>query len=283
MNNTQEWPNRRITGLFALLALALPGCTSQAPTAEVSPESSAEPELVARITRAREIREAAAEAYRAENAESLPSTAQEVIDRYLEARGGREGFDTIQTMILRTSHHGARGALATHVRYYKKPLSYRWEQSDAPVALVTDGDGFWWAGDEGWDEIDDGTSFLASVSMDNHFVDPEAVGIVFEMVGVSAFDGHPGFEVHRIWPHGREDLLFFSAESGLLTLMRYPHRLGGEYWASYWDYRDVGGVSFPFVHITTLDYDPLPHGLMVESIELNVPLPDSLFIPPGGR
>ena len=101
--------------------------------------------------------------------------------------------------------------------------------------------------------------------------------------GVSTFDGHPGFEVRRIWPHGREDILFFSAESGLLTLMRYPHPFGGEYWASFWDYQDVGGVTFPFVHITTLDFDPLPHGLMVESIELNVPLPDSLFTPPGGR
>ncbi|MFC1574849.1 hypothetical protein ACFL3Z_02095 [Gemmatimonadota bacterium] len=221
-----------------------------------------------------------AEAFGLERIGNLPTTAQEVIDRYLDAVGGRIAFDTIQTMVLRSTHHGVGGHMGSQVRYYKKPLSYRWEQSDAPVALATDGRQFWWVGPEGWEKIEDGAPFMSSVSMDNHFVDPQAAGIVHELVGVAAFDGHAGFEIRRIWPHGREDILFFSAESGLLTLMRYPHPLGGEYWASYWDYRNLGGVSIPFAHITNIDFVP-PHGSVLREIEINVPLPDSLFMPLG--
>jgi hypothetical protein len=220
-----------------------------------------------------------AEAYRQEHASDLPATAQEVIDRYIEAVGGTEAFDTIQTMVRRTTHHGTRGKIGDQVRYYKKPLFYRWEQSYAPVALVTDGSRFWWVGPDGWEEIGDGTPYLPSVSLDNHFIHPQAVGIAYELLGVAAYDGTPGFEVRRTWPHGREDILFFAAESGLLTLMRYPHRFGGEYWSSYWDYRDLGGLLVPFANITNIDFIP-PHGSILQGIEINVPLPDSLFIPP---
>lgn len=282
MNTPQQWPSGITAGLFFLIVLAFPACTTPPPAAESNAEALAGQELITLITRDRERREAAAETYRQEHVDDLPTTAQEVIDRYLEAVGGRDGFDSIQTMVVRSRRHGVGGLLATHVQYYRKPLSYRWEQSDAPVVLATDGNRFWWTGAAGWDEIDDGTPFLSSVSLDNHLVDPEAVGIAYELIGVSTFDEHPGFEVRRRWPHGREDVLFFSAETGLLTLMRYPHPLGIEFWASYWDYRDVGGVSFPFVHVSNLDFGP-PHGAVIESIDINVPLPDSLFSPAGER
>ena len=54
-------------------------------------------------------------------------------------------------------------------------------------------------------------------------------------------------------------------------------------WFSYWDYRDVGGVRLPHVTIRSVgDLGP-PHGLVLESVEINVELPDSLFLPPGER
>jgi hypothetical protein len=222
---------------------------------------------------------ALAETYRQEHGADLPTTAQEVIDRYLEAVGGREAFDTIRTMVKRSTHHSTGGEMGSQIRYYKKPLYYRWEQSDAPASLVTDGHRFWWVGADGWEEIEDGRSYLPAASMDNHFIDPEAVGITYELMGVAALDGHPGFEIRRIWPHGREDILFFSAESGLLTYMRYPHPFAGQYFASYWDYRDLGGVALPFVHATNIRFTP-PHAMLLQAVEINVLLPDSLFLPP---
>lgn len=267
--------------VFTLLPvfLAFLACSGEDPSPTPTTGASRGSDLVALQARVLKIDLEVAETYRHEHGADLPTTAQEVIDRYLEAMGGREAFDTIRTMVKRSTHHSTGGKMGSQVRYFKKPLYYRWEQSDAPVALVTDGQRFWWAGVDGWEEIEDGSSYLPAASLDGHFIDPEAVGIAYELMGVAALDGHPGFEIRRTWPHGREDVLFFSAESGLLTNVRYPHPFGGEYSASYWDYRDLGGVALPFVHATNIDFTP-PHAMVLQAVEINVPLPDSLFIPP---
>ena len=274
---------RRLTvSPFLLGTLAVVSCGQDDPSTVSTPGVPPPQDLAALQARVRLSDQEVAEAYRQEHDHDLPGTAQEVIDRYLDAVGGREAFDTIQTMVRRSTHHGTGGPLGTQVRYHRKPLYYRWEQSNAPVALVTDGHRFWWAGLDGWDEIGDGTSYLPAASMDNHFIDPQAMGLVHELVGVVAYDGTPGFEVRRTWPHGREYTFFFAAESGLLTLMRYPHPFGGEYWSSIWDYRDLGGLLLPFANITHIDFIP-PHGMILSEIEINVPLPDSLFLPPEER
>ena len=119
--------------------------------------------------------------------------------------------------------------------------------------------------------------------MDNHLIDPGAMGIVHELMGVEALDGDPGFEVRRIWPDGDEQVLYFSAVSGLLTAVRAKYPLMAESWFSYWDYKDLGGVRLPFVHIRSIGEFGPPHGLVLKSVEINVPLPDSLFVPPEGR
>jgi hypothetical protein len=122
---------------------------------------------------------------------------------------------------------------------------------------------------------------LALASIDNHLIDPGAVGIRHELLGVVVVDGEPGFQVERVWPHGKEDVLFFSAVSGLLTGMQTEYPVQPDSWFSYWDYRDVGGVRLPHVMIRSVgDFGP-PHGLVLKSVEINVPLPDSLFFPPG--
>lgn len=98
----------------------------------------------------------------------------------------------------------------------------------------------------------------------------------------AVMDGDPGFHVRRIWPDGKEDLLYFSALSGLLTAIRTEYPLLAQSWFSYWDFRDLGGIRVPFVHIRSIGEVGPPHGLVLQSVEINVPLPDSLFFPPGG-
>ena len=104
MEKSRHWLSQRIAGLYAVIALAFPACTTQPPAAESSTETIVGQELVTRRTRVMENRESAAETYRQEHADDLPATAQDVIDRYLEAVGGRDGFDSIQTLVVRTRH-----------------------------------------------------------------------------------------------------------------------------------------------------------------------------------
>lgn len=253
------------------------------PRTQAAEEEGGDPDYGARQAEARRRSEAAAEAFRLEHAGELPTTAEEVIAGHLEAVGGRQAFDTIQTMVLHFTVHSSAGNGGELVRYHKKPLRYRQQASGSPRAAVTDGVRSWWAGPDGWEEMEGGGGYGPLISMDNHMVDPGAMGIVHELVGVAALDGSPGFEVRRIWPGGEEEILYFSAGSGLLTARRTSYPLMAESWFSYWDYRDLGGVHIPYVLIRSVGEFGPPHGLVLKSVEINVPLPDSLFLPPGER
>ena len=254
---------------------------SSAPTPSQGDPAANEYETVR--ARMRQQDEEVAEAYSAEHADDLPSTPEEVFARHLEAVGGKEAFDAVDTMVLRFSVHSSVGEFAELVRYYKRPLHFRQEMSVSPRAVVSDGDRVWWVTEDEWELPEDETGYLPLVSMDNHLIDPGALGIVHELVGVAAVDGEPGFLVRRTWPHGAEHDLFFSASSGLLTGIRSESPLTPESWFSYWDYRDVGGMRFPFVQIRSIGDAGPPHGLVLQTAELNVPLPDSLFFPPDER
>jgi hypothetical protein len=219
-----------------------------------------------------------------EMGDSLPSTAEEILAVHLEAIGGREAFDTIQSAVLRFKATGTAGALGELIRYHKRPFHYRQEMYGSGRSGVTDGERFWWVTSEGWERADEEVSgYLPFVSLDNLALDPGAVGVSHEFLGVSVLDMDPGYEVLRVFPDGSQEVLFFSALSGLLTARRTPYALTTESWYSLWDYRELGGVLLPFVHIRSIgDLGP-PHGLVLQSVEINVPLPDSLFLPPGER
>lgn len=281
MHPTLHLPSRvSVSALFPSLAfLVLLSCETAPPPPEEDVDQG--PDYAAIQARIREDEQAVAEAYREEHAGSLPTSAEEVIARHLEAVGGRMAFDTIQTMVLRFTAHGASGTVGELIRYYKKPLRYRQEMIGSGRAAVTDGEQFWWVGDDGWEAApEEIVGYGPLLSMDNHMVDPGAMGLVHELLGVSVLDGDPGFEVRRIWPDSTQEFLFFSALSGLLTARRTSYPLMAESWFSYWDYRDLGGVRIPFVHIRSVgDFGP-PHGLVLQSVEVNVPLEDSLFGPP---
>jgi len=230
----------------------------------------------------REDQEIAA-AYAEEHASELPSTVEEVLARHLEAAGGRDAFDSIHTMVLRFSAQNSEGSFSELVRYHKKPLHYRQESPNSQRAAVSDGHRVWWVTEAGWEEAEGETGYLRLISMDNHFIDPNAIGLTHEYVGVTAVDGTPGFLVRRTWPHGESHELFFSARSGLLTAERSESPLTANSWFSYWDYRDIGGILFPHVHIRSIGEVGPPHGLVLQSAEINVALPDSLFLPPEER
>lgn len=220
--------------------------------------------------------------FRRTQGDALFTTAEEVIARYLEVVGGREAFDTIRTMVMRLSGHGPMGQLVEIERYYKRPLHYRQQARGSESAAVTDGRHLWQVTPQGWEEVE-GSAYFRLASIDGHFIEYEEWGISYELLGVTALDSDPGYSVRRRWPDGSEETLFFSATSGLLTAVQSEYIIHPASWFSYWDYRDLGGVRIPHVQIRSVGELGPPHGAVVESVEINVPLPDSLFVPPEER
>jgi hypothetical protein len=104
---------------------------------------------------------------------------------------------------------------------------------------------------------------------------PSAAGILERAIGESGVGAVAILEI-------AEDL-YFSIETGLLTEKReqypqsYPVMLS---YMSFWDYRDVGGIRIPHVFIRNVGVLGPPHGGVVEDVQVNVPLDDSLFVKP---
>ena len=174
------------------------------------------------------------------------------------------------------------GHFADLVRYYERPMHYRQETLGRGIASVTDGRRLWRVGPEGWEEVE-ANDYLRLASIDGHFIDYQEWGVSYELLGVMALDGDPGYRVARNWADGSQETLFFSAGSGLLTAVQSEYMIHPASWFSYWDFRDVGGFRVPHVMIRSVgDLGP-PHGVVVRSVQINVELADSLFVPPEER
>lgn len=215
------------------------------------------------------------------NRDSLAKTAEEVIDRCLEATGGRVAWETVKTMVLVFSVQSTSGNQHRMVRMYKRPYFYRQGLESAPDFTATDGTRIWRVQGGKWHETDYMT--FRSASLDNWLLGYEGIGISYEFQGFDHINGSPVYHLRRTFRDGFAEDLYFSALSNLLTEIRSDYVQGQPFmksFLSYWNYRDVEGLKIPFVFIRNMGSLEPPHGGVVEEIRINVPLEDGLFLPP---
>jgi hypothetical protein len=218
----------------------------------------------------------------AKNKETLASTADEVINRSLEATGGREAWEAIQTMIVVFSLQSTSGDQSRMVRMYKRPSFYRQGLEGSSNFTATDGRTVWRVSGDKWQETED--VLLRFASMDSWLINYESVGISYAFVGFDHINGSPVYRLRRTYRDGVEEDLYFSAFSNLLTEIRSDYIQGRPFMKSFmslWNYRAVDGVKIPFVFIRNLGPLEPPHGGVVEEVRINVPLDNALFLPPG--
>ena len=222
------------------------------------------------------------EEYLAADHPKILETTAEVIAAHLEATGGADAWRKIRTMEVTLSGHDSRGKLFRLVRQYKRPLHYRQQVEGSGRAMVTDGTRVWRVSDEGWKEIED-TAFTYMASVDGWFLDPEASGVEYQMLGFEIFHDAPVYRLRRTFANERTEELIFSAENGYLTetFSEYPWGRAVMYsYASHWDYREHGGIKLPHVFIRNVGQLGPPHGVVVEKVAVNLPLDNALFSPP---
>lgn len=218
------------------------------------------------------------------NKDSLASTAEEVIERCLEATGGREAWEAVKTMVVVFSVQSTAGEQFRMERMYKRPNLYRQGLQGAADFIATDGTTCWRVSGGEWKEVPN--FHFAMASMDRWLLDYEAAGISCEFKGFDHINGSPVYHLGRTYRNGFVEDLYFSALSNLLTEIRsdyVQHQPFMKSFMSLWNYREVNGVKIPFVFIRNLGSLEPPHGGVVEEVRVNVPLDDSLFLPPGAE
>lgn len=217
----------------------------------------------------------------------LAETAEEVIERHIEATGGREAWKAVKTMVLVFSIQSSGGQQTRIARMYKRPNYFRQGLENGGRFTTTDGISVWSVSDKGWRKIGGNSHpYIRMASIDNWLIDYPTKKVSYTFIGLEYFNGSPLYHLRRTFWDGFQEDLFFSAFTNLLTEIKSDYVQGQPFMKSYkslWNYREVEGLKIPYIFIRNVGSLEPPHGGVFEEVKINVPLDDSLFIPPRDK
>lgn len=217
----------------------------------------------------------------------LAKTAEEVIERYIEATGGREAWKAVKTMVIVFSVQSTRGQQTRLVRMYKRPYFFRQGLESGSQFTATNGESVWVVSDKGWRKIGGNSHpYIRMASLDNWFIDYPTKKVSYTYIGLEYLESSPVYHLRRTFWDGYQEDLFFSALANLLTEIKSDYVQGQPFMKSYkslWNYRGVEGIKIPYVFIRNAGSLGPPHGGVVEEVKINVPLDDALFMPPKDK
>ncbi len=224
----------------------------------------------------------------AASADAPLPTAGAVIDRFIEATGGRAAHEKIQNRVTKgTLELPAQGISLSVTVYTARPgLVYSFTDSDVtgPIEKGSDGKVAWEKSVMGGPRILDGQEredFLRESAFDKY----EHFGSYYdkaEVTGVQEVEGHPCFELILTPKSGKPQTHFFDRESGLLrkVVLTLESQMGSMPLETIVeDYREVGGILLP--HKNRVKVLGQERVLTVTSVQQNVDLPPDRFKPPA--
>jgi len=213
-----------------------------------------------------------------------PTTALQIVERSIEARGGLAKLRAVRTLVLRgpARADGRPGRQMVRARPFSFTIGIEgndgspWEAYDSYglVARVTH---------------EPGAALRHAAYFDDPLVMSLEPGWTIELIGSELFDGKDAYRLRVVFPDGWVNELFVDKQSGLLVGKRYtaPFHAFGEAVTTethVGGYRGVNGVLFPTRYA---EYD-LATGERLggaddgwTSIEANVPVSPSAFSPPA--
>ena len=228
----------------------------------------------------------------------LPGTApaetvDQVLARYLQARGGSERIHAVQTLRL-TGRMTLPDVEAPLVLELKRPNRMRTEFVFQGRTAVRDYDG-----QKAWmvlpvPGLDQAQAMSPEEARDareqadidlSPLVDPEAKGYAVDLLGREA--GLGGKEAWKLRVRAREGqarTMYLDAKTCLVVRIEESRTLDGkeeEFVTTVGDYRTVAGLVFPYAIEVGPKKGGEPQKFRFDRIEVNVPLDDSRFVMPA--
>ncbi len=240
------------------------------------------------IAKMRSIRDEATLAdFLKKNEGKLATTAEEVIERHIEATGSREAWKAIKTMVLVFSTQSTQGLQTKMIRMYKRPLFFRQGLESGGQFTSTDGESVWRVSDKGWRKAEGNVyPYIRMASIDNWFIDYPTKKASYTFIGLEFLESSPVYHLRRTFWDGYQEDLFFSAYTHFLTEVRSDYIQVMPFMKSFkslWNYREVEGIKIPYIFIRNVGSLGPPHGGVLEEVKINVPLDDALFVPPRDK
>ena len=212
--------------------------------------------------------------------DSLDLTAYEVIEKYLEAIGGRDLFAEVEdrTTIMRGTAMGQNLTILVKQKVPAK-LYQEIKVGEMKQNVYFDGErGMMVIGD---DNIEIEKRELEKLKVEatmNLLLDPESYGVKISLAGIEQVDSIDCYVVKMVLPSGLRWQQYYSIETGLkIKEIKELHTEQGlfEQESFYSDYRNVDELKFPFKIVQNMGMQKLE--LNVSSIKLNTGISDETF------
>jgi hypothetical protein len=219
-------------------------------------------------------------------------TADQVLARYLQARGGTEKIHAVETLRL-TGRMTLPGVEAPLVLELKRPNRMRTEfvfQGKTGVRAY-DGRNAWMILPVlGMDQPrpmppEDARDAREQADVDlSPLVDPSAKGFSVELLGRESALGKESFKVQVRSRDGQVRTMYLDTRSYLVTRIEETRQIEGkgeEFETLVGDYRTVAGLVFPHVIEVGPKRGDDRQKFIFDKIEVNVPIDDARFATPA--
>ncbi len=215
-------------------------------------------------------------------------SADQILNRYVEAAGGRAAWQKLTSRVSRGTINAPSMNMSGTIEVYEKA------PNRVLVVVVMAGAQFrqGFDGAAGWsDDPQNGLREqagpeLAETRRDADFYRPlnlRSLYAKFTVRGREKVGDRDAYLIEATAPEGGEpDKLYFDAQSGLLLRMtsrRHGPEGSGEFQEEFEDYREVDGVKLPFtIHQSGAQ---APVTIQISEARHNVPIDDSQFARPA--
>jgi outer membrane lipoprotein-sorting protein len=218
-------------------------------------------------------------------------TAQSIVEKNIEARGGMDKIRSVQTLRMTGTMLVGDERLPTTIEW-KRPNKTRWEfEADGQTAIqVFDGKKGWtlmpFEGNRDAEEMSDREleDVALQADLDGPLVEAEAKGNRIELIGKEDAEGRPAWELKVTRKNGDERYVYIDAETYLQTLTVTKRTVDGreiEIRSVIDDYRSVDGLQLPHSFDASAEGMPQGQSLRFSKAEVNVPIDDSRFQKPS--
>ena len=226
----------------------------------------------------------------ARNSAAGAETAQDLVRKSIDARGGLEKLKAIRS-VEETISANQMGADLTGRIVMKRPGRLRIEMNFQGKTMIRACDGktawsvvpFHGSPDPQEMPADEAKPLIEQADIDGPLVDFRSKGYRIELVGREDVEGAPADKLKVTNAGGDVSYIYLDAETGLRVRQSSRRRQQGsevdvDTYLS--NYKPVEGVLFPFSIETRIQGKPAGK-VVVHDIRLNVALDDAIFAMPG--
>ena len=227
------------------------------------------------------------------SAQDKPVAADDLVKSAINARGGAARIKAVEAQRVTGTVSFGPGAEGPMLVELKRPNKLHMEVviQDQTVVRVYDGHGSGWivnpfAADKGPVALsgDDLRNITDESDFDGPLVDYQAKGNTVESLGKDEINGKPALKLKLTTKSGEVRTYYFDAATFLLLKWEGTRKTGdreASFQSLFSDYREVGGLKFPFEVDTDSPGSGYSQKLVIEKIELNPQIDDARFGKPA--